>query len=61
MIARKAVHVRIHILLSRVKPEVNSIQLHVAVEDGSTFVEGWLQLTTKDGSVHVRGLPQSTR
>ena len=28
-----------HVLLSRVKPEINCTQL--AVEDGSTFVRGW--------------------
>ena len=45
--------------LPHVKPEINCTQL--ATEGGSTFVRGWLQLTGKDGSPLVRGLPQSTR
>ena len=49
--------VHMNVLPSHVKPEVNCVQL--AVEDGSTSVGGWLQLTRKDCSALVRGLPQA--
>ena len=48
-----------------VRPEVKFIQLHVrmyvAVQGGSVFVRGRLQLTREDGSALVRGWPCLTR
>ena len=44
-----------HILLSRVKPQVNCMQLHVAMEDGSRLGGGGLQLKVLSQGLRARG------